>query len=180
MQLLWSHAVVYVSDMDEMLDFYSRVMGFEVTDRGPMRGEGSPEIVFLSQDPAHHHQLAFVDSRTEMSPSNNVNHFAFKVAELADVKAMIEALTDDGRATKMAPLSHGNAWSVYFSDPEGNGIEVFCDSPFHVAQPQGKPWDTSLDEDALVEWTREHFVDEPEFGPIDDYYAQRRTELADR
>ena len=33
------------------------------------------------------------------------------------------------------PVSHGNAWSLYFTDPEGNGLECFVDSPFHVAQP---------------------------------------------
>ena len=40
--------------------------------------------------------------------------------------------------------------SIYFNDPERNGIEVFWDTPWHVAQPQGKVWDTELDEAALL------------------------------
>ena len=36
MQLSWSHAVLYVSDEPKMLDFYTKVLGFEVTDRGPL------------------------------------------------------------------------------------------------------------------------------------------------
>ena len=32
-------------------------------------------------------------------------------------------------------MNHGNAWSLYFTDPEGNGLECFVDSPFHVTQP---------------------------------------------
>ena len=118
MGLLWSHAVVYVSDMDAMVDFYTDVLGFEVTDRGPIGDDASPEIVFMSQDPGHHHQLAFLDTRAEVGPSNSVNHFAFKVEGLADLKTVIEKLESDGRASKLAPRSHGNAWSVYFSDPE--------------------------------------------------------------
>ena len=54
MPLTWSHAVLYVSDLDNMLDYYTRVLGFAVADRGPM-GENAPEIVFLSQDPGEHH-----------------------------------------------------------------------------------------------------------------------------
>lgn len=180
MQLSWAHAVVYVTDMDNMLDFYTGVLGFEIADRGPIAGAGSPEIVFLSQVPTDHHQLAFLATRRDDGPSNNVNHFAFRVASLDDVKAVIAALESDGRATNLNPLSHGNAWSIYFSDPEGNGIEVFCDTPFHVAQPQGKPWDTSLDEDALIDWTRETFAGEPEFGPIETFYARRARELEGR
>ena len=178
MQLEFAHAVVYVVDMEEMVDFYTKVLGFHVTDRGPVGDEGSPEILFMSTHPDHHHQLAFLQVRKEAKPSNSVNHFAFRVADLDSVKAAIAALEADGRASKMGPLSHGNAWSVYFNDPEENGVEIFCDTPFHVAQPQGKPWDTSLDEAALVEWTRSEFSDEPRFGPIGEFYESQRSVLA--
>lgn len=30
MQLRWAHAVMYVNDMDAMLDFYQNVMGFDI------------------------------------------------------------------------------------------------------------------------------------------------------
>ncbi|MBW2295318.1 MAG: VOC family protein, partial [Deltaproteobacteria bacterium] len=41
MQLRWSHAVLRVRDMDEMVDFYTKVLGFEVTDRGAFPGAGT-------------------------------------------------------------------------------------------------------------------------------------------
>ena len=179
MQLQWAHAVVYVHDMDLMLDFYAKILGFEVTDRGPM-GENAPDIVFLSQVPTDHHQLAFVQSRNTVEPSNSVNHFAFRVAELADVRSMIELLGADGRASALNPMCHGNAWSIYFQDPECNGIEVFCDTPFHVAQPQGKTWDPLLSDADLMTWTEENFGAEPGFGPIDEFYAKRAQELSSR
>ena len=36
MQLRWSHAVVYVRDLPNMLDFYTNVLGFQIIDRGPV------------------------------------------------------------------------------------------------------------------------------------------------
>ena len=93
---------------------------------------------------------------------------------------MIGKLEKDGRAKGMLPLTHGNAWSIYFKDPEDNGIEVFCDSPWHVAQPQAKPWDPTLSEEDLLAWTEREFGGEPGFGPIDGYYAARSRHLRER
>ena len=180
MQLRWAHAVVYVKDMQAMLDFYTEILGFEIADRGPINGDGTPEIVFLSQIHTDHHQIAFLEVRKEVEASNSVNHFAFRVADLNDVKSMISTLKQDGRATALNPMSHGNAWSIYFQDPEQNGIEVFCDTPFHVAQPQGKTWDPESSDAEILAWTEDNFKDQPEFGPIQDYYDKRETELADR
>ena len=48
MQLRWSHAVLYVRDLDATVDFYTQVLGFEVTDRGPLGPADSPDIVFMT------------------------------------------------------------------------------------------------------------------------------------
>jgi catechol 2,3-dioxygenase len=80
----------------------------------------------------------------------------------------------------MMPLTHGNAWSIYFRDPEGNGVEVFCDTPWHVRQPQARSWDPSLSEEDLLAWTKEEFGADPEFGPIEDFYAARAKHLRER
>ena len=181
MKLQWSHCVINVRNLDEMLDFYVNVLGFEVTDRGSLfPGDDAPQIVFMSQVETDHHQLAFVSTRKDEDPPNSVNHVAFRTGTLADVKEMIGKLEKDGRAKGMLPLTHGNAWSIYFKDPEDNGIEVFCDSPWHVAQPQAKPWDPTLSEEDLLAWTEREFGGEPGFGPIDGYYAARSRHLRER
>jgi catechol 2,3-dioxygenase len=180
MQLRWSHAVVYVRDLDEMLDFYTGVLGFEVSDRGKLGPEGTPDIVFMSQVETDHHQLAFVQARQGDAPSNSHNHMAFRVGSLADVREMAERVQKDGRATGITPITHGNAWSVYFQDPEENGIEVFVDTPWHVRQPQAQPWDPGMSDDELEAWTRQQFQDDPEFGPIDEFYARRAEHLRGR
>lgn len=178
MQLRWSHAVVYVRDMDNMLDFYTNVLGFRISDRGPL-GKRGEEIVFMTQVDTDHHQIAFLGVRKDDKPSNSVHHFAFRVERLDDVKAMNEKLVADGRATHINPLTHGNAWSVYFSDPEGNGIEVFCDTPWHVQQPHARPWQIEAPNDEVVAETRAAFEHEPGFGPIEAFYESQRVLLGE-
>jgi len=176
MRLSWSHAVLYVQDKDRMLDFYSTVLGFQITDRGPLAPDG-PEVIFLSQDPQEHHQIGMVDTKANDDPPNSVNHFAFRVATFGEVKDLHQALTPlDG--IEITPLSHGNALSIYFNDPEGNGLEVFWDTPWHVAQPMARPWDPTMDETQAVAWVEAEFSDAPGFGPKEDYVNQREAELA--
>ena len=164
MALEWSHMVLYVEDVEQMLAFYTDVLGFEVTDRGPL-GPDDREIVFLSQSPREHHQVAFIDGRSEAGPSNSVNHAAFRTADLASLRGMAASL--DAEGISYSPRSHGNTWSIYFEDPERNGIEIFCDTPWKVAQPQAVAWDPALSDADLARWTEERFQHEPGFRPAD-------------
>jgi catechol 2,3-dioxygenase len=178
LQLEVAHAVLFVHDVERMIDFYTDTLGFEVTDRGSL---GRGEIVFLSQAANHHHQLAFVTGRDKPDPSNNLHHVAFRSAgTLDDLKALKQALEGDGAVTGIRPLTHGNAWSVYFRDPEFNGVEVFIDTPWHVRQPQGEPLDLDQSNDEIVEMTRARFEAEPGFGSIDDFYRERAEHLSQR
>jgi catechol 2,3-dioxygenase len=170
-----AHAVLYVRDVDQMVAFYRDTLGFEVTDRGPL---GAAEIVFLSQTPNAHHQLALVTGRDAPTASNNLHHVAFRSAgTLDDLRSLKDMLDSDHRVTQIRPLIHGNAWSVYFRDPEFNGVEVFIDTPWHVRQPQGAPLDLSRTDEEIIEWTRTHFENEPEFGPIDEFFQRRASQL---
>ena len=174
-----AHSVLFVHDVARMIDFYTTILGFEVTDRGPL-GDPPTEIVFLSQTADHHHQVAFITGRPRPDPSNNLHHVAYRsAAGLDELKALEKALEADPEVTEITPLTHGNAWSVYFRDPEFNGVEVFLDTPWHVRQPQGEPLDLDRSNEEIVEWTREHFSTEPEFGPIDEFYKRRAERLRD-
>jgi catechol-2,3-dioxygenase len=172
MALRLSHTVLQVNDLDNMLDYYTRVLGFAITDRGPL-GPGGAQIVFLSQDPGEHHQLAFVTAKRDPNVPGALNHVAFRVPDVAAVRELDARIRADGRGRMPMPLTHGNTWSVYFADPEGNGLEVFCDTPWHVAQPQGKAWDMSASDAELLATTRAAFEKEPQFGPGDVYVAAR-------
>jgi catechol-2,3-dioxygenase len=154
-----------------MVAFYCDVLGFQVSDRGPL-GEGGPEIVFLSGSSSDHHQIAFAAARGPEDASS-LEHNAFRVDSLADVKTMFERVSADHRVKAAAPLTHGNAVSVYFADPEGNGIEVFCDTPWHVQQPLVRPWDPSKADAEVLAAVEAGFRDEAEFMPMERYRAER-------
>ena len=170
-----AHSVLYVHDVDVMITFYRDILGFEVTDRGPL---GPNEIVFMSQTANHHHQVAFISGREQPEPSNNMHHTAYRSSgTLDDLKALHTVLEAHDGVTQIMPLTHGNAWSIYFRDPEHNGVEVFIDTPWHVRQPQGKPLDLTAEADVIMANTREAFESEPEFGDIDAFYAARAKKL---
>jgi catechol 2,3-dioxygenase len=176
-----AHSVVYVQDMADMVSFYERVLGFEVTDRGPIGAPEGPEIVFMSQHAGHHHQIAFLSIRKETGRSNSHDHLAFRSsASLGELRELLDELEAEEGVSNIRQTSHGNAWSIYFADPEGNGVEVFMDTPFHVSQPQGELYDLRSSDEDILQWTVDNFADEPNFGPIDEFYARRAVELAER
>lgn len=64
---MFSHMSFAVTDLVRMEDFYTRVFGFTVTDRGEVMGMN---LVFLSRDPLDQHQLVLVSGRPEGIPPN--------------------------------------------------------------------------------------------------------------
>ena len=176
MGLKLSHAFINVVDVNKDVPFYTDILGFQITDRGHINGE--IEAVFMSQDTDNHHQIALAGTLKDNNGLRNLGHVAFRMEKLDDLRALKKRLTSEGIAIGRE-LSHGNAWSLYFTDPEGNGVECFVDTPFHVSQPQGKPTDIELDDAELLDKTRDDFHQEPEFGPYADWQEAMRRKLAD-
>lgn len=173
-----AHSVLYVHDAEKMIGFYRDMLGFEVTDRGPIMDQ---EIIFMSQTATHHHQVAFITGRGEPAKSNNTHHNAYRSSgTLDDLKALLGRLQAHPEVTGIMPLTHGNAWSIYFQDPENNGVEVFIDTPWHVKQPQGKPLDLTRSNDEIMAATEAAFADEPEFSDLGAFYQRRAQHLDER
>lgn len=133
-----SHIGIYVTDPGPMIDFYVRVLGFTITDRGPLPS-GAPEYVFMSRDPNEHHQLILVGGRPAGTPSQIVQ-LSLKVQTLADMRTMYEIVTADSDAHDVQTRAHGVAWSLYFKDPEENTVEIFTPSPWYVHAPTAIPF----------------------------------------
>src|SRR5262245_5031554 len=81
--LSMSHIGLYVRDLAIMEDFYTRVLGFTVTDRGKARGA---DIVFTSWSPRDHHQVALVAGRPKDDSFNHINQISFRVASVEDLQ----------------------------------------------------------------------------------------------
>jgi len=152
MELSWSHALIPVADMPVMLDFYTDVLGFKVADKSVK--DGKDQIVFLSHLEEEHHQLAFFASDHALGTQAQGAHFAFRTKSLEDIKSLYRRLTDDEQVKRVSPVTHGNTWSIYFSDPEGNFLEIFCDTPWQINQPFSESWDPTNADDEIVRKTK--------------------------
>lgn len=171
-----THAGVWVRDMDAMVDFYTRVLGLEISDTGFVPRYGG-RIAFLSNDPDIHHQVVFAEGRAEEGPST-VNQLSFTVASLDELRAMYRRAVAEG-VGNLLPRNHGNAWSVYFDDPEGNNLEIYLDSPFHIPQPFGEPLDFELSNEEILQATEARCREVEGFMPRSDW-AARRARTMDR
>lgn len=154
----FSHVGFAVRDMETMVAFYNRVLGLVVTDRGPYYQGG--EIVFMSRSPEEHHQVVFASGRSDELHASIINQLSFRLDSLEDLLIFHRRLTDEGVADYM-PRNHAAAWSIYFSDPEGNRIELYATSPWYVNQPFGKPLDLSQTADQIRAETEALIRDNP-------------------
>lgn len=172
--LRFSHMGLFVIDIEKMADFYHRVLGFPITDRGFL---GEAELVFFSRDPRDHHQIVLVAGRPPGLPDRIVNQVSFRVASLAELQRFYRCIRAEG-VKELIPVCHGNAWSIYFRDPEGNRIEVFVDTDWYIHQPIRETVDLDLPESEIRRRTEAMCRGRPGFMPIEEWRAETARKIA--
>ncbi len=125
------HVVIQVRDLARSTKFYSEVLGLQV-----MKVE--PGIIFLASHGRDHHELAIMEvGASAPAPARHgvgLSHVAFR---LTDEEALRSAYADLKRLEVhiVGAINHGVTKSVYFQDPDGNNLEVYCDGiPAEVAK----------------------------------------------
>ncbi len=169
------HAGIWVTDFEGMVAFYRGVFNFHVSDEG--RYPDGKRLIFLTLDPTAHHTFVIAEGRPAGSPST-VNQLSFRTDGLASVRHYWEAVTR-APVQRWVTLTHGNAWSVYFWDPEGNRVEVFADTPWHVPQPCGEPIDFAKSDAEIVEFTRQLAEKLSGFKPFDKWRQETAQTMAE-
>jgi len=158
-----SHFEIYVRDVASMEEFYTRCLGFVVTDRG----EGNDGMVFLSRNPSEHHQLVLTPRQSHKSVQSPLDHIAFRIDTITNLRLFHKVLLSS--STTLQTVSHGTTWSIYFQDPEGNRLELFTDTPWHVDQPCRFEINFELSNQALLEFTQNKIRDLPGFRQLEDW-----------
>ena len=144
------HVGIYVHDLMKQRDFYSRVMGLEIADED-IEGRG---MVFLSAHPdEEHHEFVIMKGRTGDANAQVIQQLSFKVDTLAELKDFHTVFKNEGVEIQRT-VSHGNAFGMYATDPEGNTIEVYYKTGFPVPQPHGDPVDLDTSEEELIDIAR--------------------------
>jgi catechol-2,3-dioxygenase len=155
-----THFGIHANDLDRLVGFYTRVMGFVVSDTG-VGGAGN-RVVFMTQNPECHHQLVLFDGRRPDVAYSPVNQISFRLDSLDVLKAYRKALIAEG-ITQHRVTDHGNAWALYFRDPEDNPVELYCDTPFYTPQPCGEPLDLDQSNAEIVARTEAMCRKRPRF-----------------
>jgi catechol-2,3-dioxygenase len=178
-RIQFSHIGIHVHDIDAMVAFYTELLGLEITDRGKLPLPGEPQIVFLSADPQEHHQIALVEGRNDGGIEGGVlNQISFHAKNLVELRA-IKAAAEERGVTRFLPMSHGRGWSIYFPDPEGNSIECFVDTPWHVRQPVVDALDLSLSDEEILAQTEASYKETPDFEPMESWKESLALRLAE-
>ena len=148
-RMAFSHMGIYVVDIAAMVDFYTRVLGFCVTDRALIRGVN---VAFLSRDPDEHHQIVLVPGR-DPAQASTINQISFRVVSFPELRRIHARLVEETVAS-LNPTNHGGSWSVYFADPEGNRIELFVQTPWYLP-PVSIPLDLTLSDEEIHRLTQD-------------------------
>ena len=167
------HVGITVCNLDRMVAFYTRVLGFTLSDRGVT--SWGQELAFLSRDPNEHHQLVFGSGRPDGVPSQIIQ-LSLEMKSLADLRAMHAIVSKENEVTDIQTRAHGVAFSMYFKDPEANVVETFVPSPWYLPAPTAVPFDFSLSDAEIFESVRAQVKQRPGYKT----YREWRDEAAKR
>lgn len=119
------HVVLRVTDRERAERFYGEVLGLPICAR---YDEDGVRMAFFTL--GNHHDFAVMEVSGDGVRSENVaglHHVAFKIGDSLDdlrgAKAHLE-----GAGIVVTPIDHEVTKSLYFEDPDGNGIEVYVDA----------------------------------------------------
>jgi catechol-2,3-dioxygenase len=174
--IAFSHVGIFATDVNRMADFYQRVLRFVESDRGKTTYSGA-DIVFMTRDPAEHHQLVVAAGRPADLKFNTINQISFRLDSLQSMRELHERLKREPDVKILGPVTHGNAVSLYFQDPEGNRVECLIDTPWHVPQPYRVQVDLSQPDDAIWAKIEKDARATPGFKPIDEWKVEIRNKI---
>ena len=117
------HVVLKVRDARASRDFYVGALGLKVSHEDLERG-----AVFLSFGTTHHDlalfQLASGEPPTAEQPG--MHHMAWQLPGFDELREAYRELKAMGIAVE-STAEHNVTRSIYFLDPDGNRVELFCD-----------------------------------------------------
>ena len=121
-----AHLVVRVRDLDRSIDFYTSILGLELKHR-------ASKMAFLTTpgSPLTHELglLTMGDDAPAADPASvGLYHFAWQMATLGDLEEIHRHMVANG-VNIVGYGNHGASYGVYYTDPDGNEIEVAYELP---------------------------------------------------
>jgi len=120
------HVNFRVADQDRSKRFYTEVLGLKVAEEDPQHGG---VFMTLGDD---FHSVDVNDGRDGRRMGGNwktgLVHVAFQVDRYEDLREAYVHLLEQGVEIDHA-TNHVNQRSIYFKDPDGNGLEIYFEIP---------------------------------------------------
>lgn len=115
-----NHAVLYVSDLDQSINFYKNLLGFDLVSKQP------PMAFLRAQGSSNHHDLGLlalgVNARHPAGGSTGLYHLAWEVPSFEDLAKAKEDLIRMN--AYVGESDHGATKSVYGQDPDEIEFEI--------------------------------------------------------
>lgn len=138
------HIHLTVSDLEKSLKFYRDLLGFEIT------ATYGRSAVFLSAGGYHHHiGLNTWQGKGATPPPQGhtgLYHFAILYPSRLELAKVLKRLYEINYPIEGAS-DHGVSESIYLTDPDGNGVELYTDRPIQ---------DWPIDEEGHLQMTTKH------------------------
>ncbi len=120
------HVHLKVSNLEKSLDFYKGLLGFEL-----MQQYGT-QAAFISAGGYHHHIGLNTWHSKDKGPAPvnmpGLYHTAILYPTRKDLAAILQRLLD-AKYPLTGASDHGVSEALYLDDPDGNGVELYCDKP---------------------------------------------------
>lgn len=120
------HVHLTVGDLERSLAFYRDILGFEVTTR---YGDSA---VFLSAGGYHHHIGLNTWAGKNVTPPppghSGLFHFAILYPTRRELADALKRLMD-AKYPLSGASDHSVSEALYLEDPDGIGVELYCDRP---------------------------------------------------
>jgi len=121
------HLVLRVKDVARSERFFADVLGF------PVVGRNERGMVFFSTDlKDNHHMLALMQAKEGVAtPTRDhvgMQHVSFELGSFAELQDAYKVFKEKGVEIHYT-VYHGVSKSIYFFDPDGNELEVYCNVP---------------------------------------------------
>jgi catechol 2,3-dioxygenase len=171
-----THIGVYTDQPEVMRDFYTSVLRLVVSDSG--YGHQFPRrIIFMTGSPAEHHQFVLVVRESGDPPGGALFQVSFRVQSLDELRT-ISARAAKLHAAGQRRINHGNSWSLYFNDPDGNAVEIYMDTGWYVPQPFADELPLELTDAEIRRRTDQRVGASPGALPLAEWSARIATQLA--
>ncbi|MFQ6027281.1 MAG: VOC family protein [Dehalococcoidia bacterium] len=137
------HVGIHVHDIQRSKAFYRDILGLRISDENPKSGS----VFMTSKDRLdEHHELLLTPGRED---GKIVQQISFRCDSLSEVKEFYQVFLKH-KVPINRTVSHGNAVSIYFQDPDGNQIEVYWPTGIDWPQPFGKPLDLTAPDEVIL------------------------------